>query len=84
MPKTVLYYYDGPTVFTAVIGLLEFLFYKIDEGTNSDLFLIAPTTQKVIEALQKRSLSLRGALVLSEFWIRRCFARPGSTQILEN
>jgi hypothetical protein len=70
VPKTVLYYYDGPTVFTADVGLTEFLFYKIDEDANSDLFLIAPTNRKIIGALEKRSLSLRGALANSmEFWI---------------
>jgi hypothetical protein len=57
-------------VFTADVGLIEFLFYKIDEGTNSDLFLIAPTTKKIIAALEKRTLSVRGALANSlQFWI---------------
>ncbi len=70
IPKTVLYYYDGPTVFTADVGLTEFLFYKIDEDTNSDLFLIAPTTRQIVSALEKRALSLRGALANAlNFWI---------------
>jgi len=70
VPKSILYRYDGPTVFTADIGLIEFLFYKIDEDTNSELFLIAPTTDKVVEALKGKSLSVRGALASSsDFWI---------------
>jgi hypothetical protein len=70
VPKTVLYYYDGPTIFTANVGLIEFLFYKIDEGVNSDLFLIAPTSSRVINALQQKTLSVRGALASAvDFWI---------------
>ncbi len=70
VPRVVLYYYDGPTVFTANVGLTEFLFYKFDEDTNSDLFLIAPTNAKVVKALQDRTLSVRGALANAhEFWI---------------
>jgi len=70
VPKTILYYFDGPTVFTAEVGLTEFLFYKFDEGTNSDLFLIAPTNIKVVKALQEQTLSVRGALANAhEFWI---------------
>src|SRR6185437_2955358 len=70
VPKTVLYYYDGPTLFTANVGLTEFLFYKFDEDTNSDLFLIAPTNEKIVRALQEKSLSVRGALAnANEFWI---------------
>ena len=70
VPRVVLYHYDGPTVFTANVGLTEFLFYKFDEDTNSDLFLIAPTNAKVVKALQDRTLSVRGALANAhEFWI---------------
>lgn len=70
VPKTVLYRYDGPTVFTADVGLFEFLFYKIDEDTNSELFLIAPTTSEIVGALKDKSLSVRGAISnAADFWI---------------
>jgi hypothetical protein len=70
VPKTVLYYYDGPTFFTTEIGLTEFLFHKFDEDTNSELFLVAPTTDKIVQALKDRALSVHGALATaSNLWI---------------
>src|SRR4051812_11365816 len=43
---------------------------KIDEDTNASLFLIAPTTQRVVGALQNKTLSVRGALANApDFWI---------------
>jgi hypothetical protein len=62
VPDTVLYYYDGPSIFSARIGLTEYLFYKIDEDTQAQLFLIAPVTARIITALQENTLSVRGAI----------------------
>ena len=70
VPKTIFYYYDGPTVFTAHVGLTEFLFFKFDEGIQSDFFLVSPTNSKVVKGLEQRTLSIRGAVANArDFWI---------------
>jgi hypothetical protein len=62
VPRVVLFSYDGPLVFTAQVGLTNFLFFKIGEASNSDVYLIAPTSDATIDALKNQSLSIRGAL----------------------
>ena len=69
VPKVVLYSYDGPVIFTASVGLTDFVFYKIGEDSNSDLYLIAPTSDAIISALKTQTLSLRGALAQSTCWL---------------
>lgn len=69
VPKVVLFSYDGPIVFTAQVGLTDFLFFKIGEESNSDLYLIAPTSDATVDALKKQSLSIRGALAQTHCWI---------------
>jgi hypothetical protein len=69
IPTEVLYYYDGPVIFTANIGLTEFLFYKIDELQSSDLFLLAQTHDSVNKALMQGHLSLRGSITSDNCWI---------------
>jgi hypothetical protein len=68
-PSDVLYYYDGPILFSAAVGLTDFLFYKVEELDGSDLFLITHTTDTIIEAVKKGALSLRGALTNPDYWI---------------
>jgi RNase P/RNase MRP subunit p29 len=81
--KEILYAYDGPAIFTANIGLTLFLFYKIDEGEQSDIFLITGTTDDIVGALRSGQLSLLGALARGPYWIvdlasklevRRCWS----------
>lgn len=43
-PTRVLYAYDGPAIFTAKVGIEEYLFYKADELEESDIFLAAEIT----------------------------------------
>jgi hypothetical protein len=69
VPKTILYSLDGPAIFTANLGLLEFLFYKVDEDRNSQLFLITSTSRNIVDAIKARTLSLRGALSQAEYWL---------------
>ncbi len=69
IPKLVLYSYDGPVIFTASVGLTDFIFYKVGEDSNSDLYLIAPTSDSIISALKTQTLSLRGALSQSTCWL---------------
>lgn len=69
VPKRVLYSYDEPLIFTAQIGLTEFLFYKIEEEGDANLFLAVQITSSVLEALAENSLSLIGALRSGESWI---------------
>ena len=52
IPSKVLYRYDGPTIFTAQLGLTNTLFLKVDELDGGDLFLAAPTTRDLISALE--------------------------------
>jgi hypothetical protein len=69
VPKVVLFSYDGPLVFTAQVGLTDFLFFKIGEDSNSDLYLIAPTSDATVDALKMQSLSIRGALAQTHCWV---------------
>jgi hypothetical protein len=58
----VLYEYDGPAIFTAMIGLSKFLFYKADEMEEYDVFVAAETDDATIELVMSGRLSVRGAL----------------------
>ncbi len=70
IPTTVLYYYEGPTIFISTVGLHEFLFYKFDERDDYNTFLLAPIAGRTVEALQSKTLSVRGALAgASNFWV---------------
>jgi hypothetical protein len=59
----------SPIVFTAQVGLTDFLFFKIGEDSNSDLYLIAPTSDATVEAIKRQSLSIRGALEQTLRWV---------------
>ncbi|ODS02931.1 hypothetical protein AUC71_12565 [Methyloceanibacter marginalis] len=61
-PVDVLYYYDGPTLFTATLGFTDFLFHKVEETDSSDIFLVAEATAPTVEAVKQGRLSVWGAL----------------------
>jgi hypothetical protein len=68
-PAEVLYFYDGPCIFTAFIGLTSYLFHKVDEIDDGDgLFLVVPTTSHIVGALKSGALSAWGALNQEQCW----------------
>jgi hypothetical protein len=67
-PTDVLYYYDGPCIFTATLGLSEYLFHKMDETEDEQLFLVVPTSQKLVAALKSGLLSVWGAINQERLW----------------
>ncbi|UYO43353.1 hypothetical protein KQX63_18480 [Rhodopseudomonas palustris] len=64
-----LYYLDGPAIFTAKIGLTLFLFHKIDETEDANVFLLADVDDEVLTLLKGLHISLRGALNRRQYWI---------------
>lgn len=68
-PEQVLYQYDGPTIFTAKLGLSNVLFLKIEEYDSSDLFLAAVTNSKTINLLKMGKLSVYGAMLADLYWL---------------
>lgn len=68
-PDHVLYEYDGPQLFLTRMGVFLALVYKIDEGENTDLYLISEARPKAIEALLAGAVSLRAALDASAYWL---------------
>lgn len=69
VPEEVLYEYDGPTIFTARVGLALFLFFKKDELENSDIFIAAPVIEVEIDLLKRGGVSVRGLLSYREAWL---------------
>lgn len=61
-PSETLYSFDGPLLFTANMGFSNLLFSKFDEIEDRDLFLAVPTDDKIVDALRRGLLSVRGAL----------------------
>ena len=68
-PVRVLYEYDGPAIFTAMIGLSEFLFYKADELEECDVFIAAETDDSTVDLVMSGRLSVRGALDKNKVFI---------------
>jgi hypothetical protein len=69
VPRDILYYLDGPAIFTAQLGLVLFLFYKVDELSDSNIFLVVDTNDEIVDSIRGLSLSLRGALSHKDCWI---------------
>lgn len=69
VPEDVLYEFDGPRIFThkSTIGLL--LAYLSDEGSNTQRFVLAPTSRKILDSLKKGIISVRVALSQSWVWV---------------
>lgn len=68
-PEAVLYRFDTPHLFVSRMGLSSVLCYKLDELDQSDLYLVAPVEDDVVDALKAGRLSVRGALTASLYWI---------------
>ena len=62
VPSEVIYFYDGPILFTMKMGFLDVLVYKVDENDELDLFLLKLISGEEISRLRQGRLSLRGAL----------------------
>lgn len=78
--RETLYYLDGPSIFTAEVGLTLFLFHKIDETDNGSLFLLADTDDEVVGLLKDLAISLRGALNRRQYWIAETNRRLNVTR----
>ena len=62
-PDNVLYEYDDPLLFVSTDTFGSQLFYKMESlSDGSSLYLSTPTSSRVITALEKGRLSVRGAL----------------------
>src|SRR3954462_871169 len=68
-PTSILYEFDGPLLFTVRIGLVDLLFYKVDELQSGDLFLVTQTTPNIIDFVKAGKLSVRGALFQQNYWL---------------
>ena len=75
--ETVLYSYDGPQIFTGLIGFVRALFIKFEELDQTDLFLATPIDDGILEYLVEGRLSVRGAISTETSWIVE--AQPGLT-----
>lgn len=61
-PSEMLYEYDGPAIFSANIGLAQYIFYKFREGERTAYFLVSGVNDASVRALSAGNLSIRGAL----------------------
>ena len=68
-PDEVLFEIDGPTIFTARLGLSKFLFFKHDETDDAEIFVAAPVSDSDLEALRAGRISVRGALSYRDAWL---------------
>jgi len=69
IPMKVLYHFDGPMLFTATMGFSNMLFFKFDEIEGNDLFLATVTDEKIVDALERGALSVRGALGFEDCFV---------------
>lgn len=69
VPDEVLYYLNGPAIFTCRIGLMKYLFFKSDEHNQGDYYIAASITDRELNALREGRLSVRGALSQPHFWL---------------
>ena len=68
-PEEVLYFFDGPILFTMRMGVFRLLVYKVDEADDNDLFLVKQLQQNEVDLLKSDRLSLRGALQAPIYWL---------------
>ena len=68
-PCEVLYEVDGPTIFTAQVGLSNFLFFKHDETEDAEIFIAAAVSDADLDALRNGRISVRGALSYRDAWL---------------
>jgi hypothetical protein len=68
-PTEVLYQHDEPMLFVSSMGFFDALCSKIDEDEDSGLYLICPTSDRLINAVKNGMVSLRGAMSAPNYWI---------------
>lgn len=68
-PSEVLFEVDGPTIFTAQVGLSKFLFSKHDETDDAEIFVAAALEDADLAALRAGRISVRGALSYRNAWL---------------
>ncbi len=68
-PSEVLFEVDGPTIFTAQVGLSTFLFFKHDETDDAEIFVAAAVEDADLAALRAGHISVRGALSYRNAWL---------------
>src|SRR4051812_12933527 len=68
-PSDVLYEIEGPTIFTAQVGLSTLLFFKHDETDDAEIFVAAVVDDADVIALRKGRISVRGALSYRNAWL---------------
>lgn len=68
VPDEVLYYLNGPAIFTCRIGLETYLFFKSDEFDEGDYYIASSVTATEVQALKRGRLSVYGALRHDTIW----------------
>ncbi|MBD8735711.1 hypothetical protein [Sphingomonas sp. CFBP 13706] len=68
-PHEVLYEFGGPAIYLSYAGPATFIFFKVDEQEESDLYLAAPISDEELIALRGGKLSIRGAMSHREAWL---------------
>jgi hypothetical protein len=67
--ERILYYFDGPQIFSARMGFIDAIFVKIDEEDDRYFFLSATTTDEIISLVQDNKLSVRGAFLRDNLFV---------------
>ena len=65
----ILYELDGPTIFTANIGISRFIFLKKDELDDLDVYIACQTNKEEVDLLKSGSISVRGILSHKAAWV---------------
>lgn len=68
-PQKILYFFDGPQIFSAQFGFLDAMFVKIDDGEDSYIFLANTTTDEIVSLVERNKLSVRGAFLHAKAWV---------------
>jgi hypothetical protein len=71
IPEEVLYWYDGPMIFTTRNSDHTLLLaYQMEELDDGQRFLVAPTTIETVQGLKENKVDVRDALLQgSSLWI---------------
>ncbi|MQT12190.1 hypothetical protein [Segnochrobactrum spirostomi] len=68
-PRIIFYEFEEPLIFVANIGLSEFIFIKVDEVDSRNIYLATLVSQRVLNAVERSLLSLRGAMLSGPCYI---------------
>ncbi|MDS4059137.1 MAG: hypothetical protein RKP73_11270 [Candidatus Contendobacter sp.] len=69
VPDRVLYDFDGPRIFTVRHELGDFLAYVCDEDDQIARYLLAPTNDDTVAALEKGTCTMRETLAQPWLWV---------------